>query len=162
MRTKAYLAILIALVTAGGVIGLVETVGATPNESQRLRGLAERVFLVDVDVVIDGAVIDELGFVNCYFFDPDGVWYETGGSPLGTWVQHSNGASTTYSVIADTGDAGRLLQDGQVSPARGKGVLQLEAVSTLPNLVLPFDLRFISIGAEIDESEVYLCPIPPA
>ncbi|MDH3408445.1 MAG: hypothetical protein OEN51_03650 [Gammaproteobacteria bacterium] len=160
MRTKAYLAILIALVTAGGVIGLVETVGATPNDSQRLRGLAGRVFLVDVDVVVDGAVVD--GFVNCYFFDPNGVWYETGGTPLGTWVQHSNGASTTYSVIADTGEVGRLLQDGQVSPARGKGVLQLEAVSTLPDLELPFDLKFISIGAEIDESEVYLCPIPAA
>ena len=159
MRTKVYLPLLIALVTAGGMIGLVGTVGATPNESQRLRGLAERVFLVDVDVVVDGMVVDE--FVNCYFFQPNGVWFETGGTPLGTWVQHSNGASTTYSVIADTGTVGRLLQDGQVSPARGKGILQLEAVSTLPDLELPFDLKFISIGAEIDESLVHLCPIPP-
>lgn len=160
MRNKAYLALLIALVTASGVFGLVETVGATPNDSQRLRGLGGRVFLVDVDVVVDGIAVDS--FANCYFFDPDGVWYETGGTPLGTWAQHSNGASTTYSVVADTGTVGRLLQDGQVSPARGKGVLQLEAVSTLPDLELPFDLKFISIGAEIDESLVYLCPIPPA
>ena len=158
MRNKAYLALLIAMVTAGGVIGLVETVGATPNDSQRLRGLGERVFLVDVDVVIDEMVVES--FVNCYFFDADGVWYETGGTPLGTWVQHSNGASTTYSVVADTGEVGRLLQDGQVSPAGGKGVLQLEAVSTLPDLEVPFDLKFISKGAEIDESLVYLCPSP--
>lgn len=160
MRTKAYSALFIALITATSMIGLVETVGATPEDSQRLRGLAGRVFLVDVDVVIDGITVDS--FVNCYFFEPEGVWFETGGTPLGEWVQHSNGASTTYSVIADTGTVGRLLQDGHVSPAGGKGVLQLEAVSTLPDLVLPFDLKFISIGAEIDESLVYLCPIPPA
>lgn len=160
MRTKIYSAFLLALVTAGGIIGLVETVGATPEDSQRLRGLGARVFLVDVDVVVNEVVVES--FVNCYFFEPDGVWFETGGTPLGNWVQHSNGASTTYSVVADTGTVGRLLQDGKVTPAHGKGVLQLEAVSTLPDLVLPFDLKFISIGAEIDESMVNLCPIPPA
>ena len=160
MRTRSFPALLFSLITAIGIIGMIGTVSATPNDSQRLRGLAERVFLVDVDVVVDGATVQS--FVNCYFFEPDGVWFETGGTPLGDWVQHSNGASTTYSVVADAGTAGRLLQNGKVSPAKGKGVLQLEAVSTLPDLMLPFDLKFISIGAEIDESLVHLCPIPPA
>jgi len=163
MRSKAHLTTFIALFATLGVTGLAETVGADPDGSQRLRGLGDRVFLVDVDTFLFGEVVDE--FVNCYFFeselDVDGnnIWFEAGGTPLGTWEQHSTGASTSYSVEADIPpsedfpDGLTLLQDGYISPARGKGVLQLMATSRILEFG-DFPLYFVSEGAEIDESEV--------
>jgi hypothetical protein len=152
MRKKLNLAIVCALITT---IGLVETVGATPDGSQRLRGMAGRVFLVEVEVV-SSILGDDLPvgtvFPNCYFFDNGGVWVDPGFPEAGTWMQHSNGAKTTYTAFADA-DGLVLMQDGSVTPAHGNGVLQLEAFSTL--IVGELTLaEFVSVGSEVDD-----CPL---
>ena len=161
MRNKLYLTILITLITA---IGFVETVGATPDGSQRLRGLGGRIFLVEVEVLsaIDNLGLPPVGFVfsNCYFFGPDGRWLDpafpsTEAFVVGNWLQYSNGAKTTYTATADaTVEAGVvLIQDGTVTPAKGRGVLQLEAFTTV--YFLEFVLaEFVSVGSEVDE-----CPL---
>ena len=74
----------------------------------------------------------------------------------GYWTQDSGGAATGYRV-----DAGDLQQYGRVTPARGKGVLQLEAESILLPGFFPDGsglAEFFSVGSEIDESEMDLCP----
>ena len=157
MKSKSYLTILVLLITA---IGFVDTGWATPDGSQRLRGLGGRIFLVEVEVVFaeDGFGIPPVGsfFSNCYFFGPDGTWVDPafpspGASVAGDWMQHSNGANTAYTASVDAGVV--LWQDGTVTPAKGKGVLQLEAFTTVlyGDWVLG---EFISIGHEVDE-----CPL---
>ena len=155
MKNKLYLTIIITLIAA---IGIVETVGATPDGSQRLRGLGGRVFLVEVEVV--ASVLAELPvgtvFPNCYFFEADGTWLDPAfpnpETPVpGTWMQHSNGAKTTYTASADAGIL--LWQEGTITPAHGTGVLQLEAFSTV--FFGDFALAdFVSVGSEVDE-----CPL---
>jgi hypothetical protein len=160
MRSKAYLATIAALIATIGVIGIVETVEATPDGSQRLRGLGGRIFLVEVEVVFaeDGFGIPPVGsfFSNCYFFEPDGTWLDPafprpGGAVAGDWMQHSNGTKTAYTASVDAGVL--LWQDGTVTPAKGKGVLQLEAFTTVlfGDWVLG---KFVSVGSEVDE-----CPL---
>jgi hypothetical protein len=122
------------------------------------------VFLVEVDYYEGGEF--QFKFPNCYFFEADmdddgNNWFEAGGTPAGTWEQHSTGASTTYSVIATTPDPDfdelTILQQGQVSPAGGKGVLQLEAMTTIEEF--GNFLEFISVGSEIDENDAEdACP----
>lgn len=155
MKNKLYLTIIIALIAA---IGIVETVWAVPDGSQRLRGLGGRVFLVEVEVV--ASVLDEipvgLVFPNCYFFDADGTWVDPAfpdpASPVpGMWMQHSTGAKTTYTAYADVGIV--LWQDGAITPARGTGVLQLEAFSTVFFGDFPL-ADFVSVGSEVDA-----CPL---
>ena len=48
MKSKSYLIGLSVLIA---VFGFINTVKAAPDESQRLRGLGDRVFLVEVEVV---------------------------------------------------------------------------------------------------------------
>jgi len=154
---------MIALITGFGVIGLVETVGADPEGSQRLRGLGDRVFMVEVEVItnlVPGLYPYPVGttFPNCYVFsaevDEEGnnVWYETAFPTTGTWTQNSNGAATSYLV-----DAGLLTQLGQVSPAEGKGVLQVVASSFVfyPEPIL---LEWLSVGHEVFGSDIDDCP----
>ncbi len=133
--------------------GIASSAWAEPDESQRLRGMAGRVFLVEVEVVYS-ILGDDLPvgtvFPNCYFFENGGVWNDPGFPVLGTWVQDTNGAATTYTAFADA-DGLVILQKGSVTPARG--VLQLEAFSTLlvGELILA---EFVSVGSEVDE-----CPL---
>lgn len=157
MRNKLYLIVIITLITA---IGLVETVGATPDGSQRLRGLGGRVFLVEVEVVsaLDCCGLPPVGFVfpNCYFFEPDGTWVDPAfprpeAVVPGNWIQHSNGTKTTYTASVDAGVV--LIQDGTITPANGKGVLQLEAFTTVWFGDFPL-AEFVSVGSEVDE-----CPL---
>ena len=139
------------------------TASADPSESQRLRGLGGRIFAVEV-FDPDGTFL----FPNCYTFYADGTWDDPGFPVLGTWSQNSTGAKTSYTAGAtalefDIGDPGtpflvtlQLDQEGTVTPARGKGVLQLEAYSVativeLGNLVVG---EFVSVGHEVDE-----CPL---
>ena len=145
---------ILTVIAALGVIGLAQTARATPDESQRLRGLGGRVFLVEVFIVIGG---NQFPFSdNCYVFEDGGNWYETRFPTAGQWVQDSTGARTTYRVEG-TGPSEGFLQIGLITPAGGAGVLQLSATSTSP-LVPPF-ISFFSVGAEIDASEVAsLCP----
>ena len=96
---------------------------------------------------------------NYYCFGDDGIWGESNFPTFGPWYQDSNGAKTTYSVDAifhdPVGDNLEVQQIGSVTPAGGKGVLQLTAVT----LVLPgfFGegtglIEFFSEGYEVDES----------
>lgn len=154
MRIRAYLRVVTTLIATLGIVG---TVGAAPDDSQRLRGLGDRVFLVTVELKEDPFEIflDIFGvpvgttFPNCYIFaaeaDTDGNnWFETAfPGTVGTWSQGSVGAKTGYVV-----NAGDLVQFGQVTPAGGKGVLQLDAESSIPGVLL-----FFSVGAEIEASK---------
>ena len=133
---------------------------AAPDGSQKLRGLEGRVFLVTVEVVRDDFGVFEFffgapvgtTFPNCYAFNADD-WTETGFPTTGTWSQDSVGARTGYVVTNNEG----LEQLGFVSPAGGKGVLQLQAVSTIN----PAGLEFFSVGAEVQGSDITDCPTFP-
>jgi len=157
MRTKIFLTTVISLTMSFGMFGIA---GADPDGSQRLRGLGGRVFEVQV-FDPDGNFL----MPNCYTFYPDGTWDDPEFPELGAWNQDSNGARTSYSAAAtaldfDIGDVGapflvtlQLDQTGTVTPARGKGVLQLEAYSVATivefgNLVVG---EFVSVGYEVDE-----------
>lgn len=167
MKSKVKLTITIALIATFGGVGIVETVGATPDGSQRLRGLGDRVFFVEVHDLFEGT-----SFENCYFFHPDGTWIDPPFPAPGTWNQNSNGAKTSYiaGAIAEEFPVNvgteeepffipvtlLLNQQGTVTPAGGKGTLQLWAFSQAiiveaDNLVVG---EFVSIGYEVDE-----CPL---
>lgn len=153
---RAKLSSLLVILT---VIGAMNTAVADPDESQRLRGLGDRVFLVNVDFYVDGEL--QFSFPNCYFFtsdvnaDGNKIWFEP--AAQGSWKQNSTGASTSYFVTADLPDGLTLLQEGQVSPAGGSGILQLEAISTIQQF--GDFLEFFSVGSEIDEADAEAsCP----
>ena len=150
MRINAFLTAVISLTLSFGMFG---SAAADPDGSQRLRGLGDRVFLVEVEVITaeDCCGLPPVGFTfeNCYFFEADGTWIDPAfprpSSPVpGTWVQHSTGAKTTYSAFSDV---------GILLPARGRGVLQLEAYSTVFFGDFPL-ATFRSVGEEVDE-----CPL---
>ena len=164
---------IIATISALAIIGIVGTSLAAPEGSQRLRGLGDRVFLVTAELTVDRLGIGlPIGTTlpNCYIFnaeaDADGYnWFESAFPDVkGIWAQGSNGAKTSYVVEASnpvTGD--QITQWGRVTPARGKGVLQLEADSFVD--IIPggtAELEFYSVGEEIDASEVdSKCPTFP-
>ena len=166
---KIHFKAILATISTVGIIGFVGSSWAAPDGSQRLRGLGDRVFLVTAELTADrvgfGLPIGTT-FPNCYIFaaepDADGYnWFETAFPVKGTWAQDSNGAKTSYFVTGQTIEGFPQAQSGQVTPARGKGVLQLVADSFL----FPGDppgLEFISVGEEIDASEVESkCPTSP-
>ena len=157
-NSSSSIALPLAPTAVGSAPDAIRT-AATPDESQRLRGLGGRVFLVDVEVLtaIPGLPF-EAGdhFPNCYVFKAgggSGDWEETGAPTAGTWEQHSKGAKTSYTVAASAGPPVVLNQTGTVTPAGGGGVLQLVADSTaeIPGVVTLG--TFLSVGSEIDESE---------
>lgn len=147
------------LVFAFFTIGAVETVLADPTDSQRLRGLGGRTFEVMVQQLVNGEVVDS--FKNCYEFQADGTWIDPGFGEAGAWVQNSTGASTTYTaeagpwVIPDVLDL-VLLQEGTVTPARGRGVLQLEANSYAWGTLFGEEVyfEFLSVGFQNDNCEL--------
>jgi hypothetical protein len=156
MRKRAYVGIgtLLAFV---GALGLIETVGADPDGSQRLRGLGGRTFFVEVyDVFADEY------FDNCYTFNADGTWIDPVFPEIGNWVQHSVGAKTSYSAEAYEDDYFLgfpllLVQEGDVTPARGRGVLQLKAYSQAIFFFGASELvigEFESVGYEVDSCSV--------
>ena len=166
MRSKAYLTTIIALIATFGVIGVVETVGAAPDGSQHLRGLGGRVFLVEVHDLFEDVFFD-----NCYSFNADGIWNDPLFPALGSWNQDSNGAKTSYTgeALAEAINLGSeempfivdllIEQVGKVTPAKGKGTLQLTAFSQV--FFVEFDGggdllvgEFVSVGNEVDE-----CPL---
>lgn len=147
---------LVGLVFVIGIFGAVGPLAATPDESQRLRGLGGRVFEVTVVELPDG-----VPFSNCYFFEEDGTWIDPPfpGGP-GTWGQHTNGASTTYTAMAtwEIPDVLSvvLVQDGIVTPARGRGVLQLEATTLVTGVIggEPLEVEFLSVGFQNNDCSV--------
>jgi hypothetical protein len=156
----------IGLIASGLTIGIVESVGAIPDESQRLRGLAGRVFAIHGEYLNSMPPAPPVGFEfdNCYYFNADGVWldpkFPDPGNPgnmpenpavvPGTWIQHTNGAKTSYTALAELPGILNLVQNGTVTPAGGRGTLQFEAYST----VLLFGeviAEIVSLGHEVDE-----------
>ena len=140
------------LIAAICVVGTVETLEATPEGSQRLRGLGDRVFAVHVTELTGN--IGPLEFDNCYFFEANGTWIDPGFlDPSfvvpGTWGQDSNGAKTSYGASAEF-DIFRLEQQGMVTPAHGAGTLQIEAYSTVFVEGQAF-LEFLSVGNEVED-----------
>ena len=150
MKSKASFIFAIGVII--GVFGSVESVEAAPDGSQRLRGLGDRVFLVNVEVVADpgGFFPPGFSFPNCYIFNADGSWVDPGFPVPGTWEQDSVGAKTGYSATADAGGGLVLLQNGVVTPANGGGVLQITAHSE----AAIFGLEFLSVGFEVED-----CPL---
>lgn len=158
MRIRAFLTAVISLIINFGMVG---SASADPDESQRLRGLGGRVFLVEVhDLYAD------VFFDNCYTFYADGTWDDPGFPVLGDWNQDSVGAKTSYfaDALAEDFDIGIVVdllleQVGQVTPARGNGTLQLTAYSQaiFVDFMGEGDLvvgEFVSVGYEVDE-----CPL---
>lgn len=154
MQLRIHTVAAIGLVAGFCLFGTIEPLQADPDGSQRLRGLGDRVFAVHVNELTGN--LGPWEFDNCYIFQADGTWLD----PLflapdfivpGSWQQHSVGAKTTYSAIAEFPDLGYLLeQEGIVTPARGRGTLQIEAYSVFFEDGVAF-LEFLAIGNEVDE-----------
>lgn len=146
MKNRAFVTFVCCFIA--GLLGTIETAQAAPDGSQRLRGLSDRVFLVNVEVVADPGCFFPPGFVfpNCYFFNADGSWVDPGFPVAGTWLQDSVGVKTGYSATADAGGGLVLIQEGLVTPADGGGVLQITAYST----AVIFGLEFLSVGFEVE------------
>ena len=163
MKSKLNFYLFTGLVAVIGIFVTVETLQAEPEGPQRLRGMDDRVFEVEVQNITTG----EPPFVNCYGFNADGSWDDPLFPVLGTWEQHSVGTSTTYSAEASVEFIPgviyvELLQDGVVTPANGGGVLQLEATSIVtvylitPDGLVPIDVvEFYSVGAQNND-----CTLP--
>ena len=160
MKNIAFKKIFCGLIV--GVFGTVDVVNAAPDGSQQLRGLGGRVFMVTVEVTKDEYGIFELllgapvgtTFPNCYVFHGEGNnWSETAFPTEGVWSQASVGAKTGYQVVNSDG----FEQLGEVGPAGGGGVLQLEAVSTIEAA----GLEFVSSGHEVHGSDILDCPTGP-
>ena len=148
-------------------LGMLGSASADPEESQRLRGLGGRVFLVLVQDLFAEPGSPEEFFENCYVFNSDGSWEEPLFPVPGTWEQDSVGAKTSYAVsaLAEDFDVGIIVdvlleQTGKVTPARGKGNLQLTAFSQVffadftPEGEDLLVAEFLSNGYEVDE-----CPL---
>ena len=165
MKNKMQVGVAALLIAMIGVFGVIESLQAAPKESQRLRGMEGRAFLVEGFVLDeDGNVVGENppGGSYCYFFNSDAEWIDERwiGGP-GTWEQDSVGAATSYTASAavevDTMVFVALDQSGHVTPAQGRGVLQLEAVTDV--LLLIYDeegdlleqnllLKLLTVGHE--------------
>ncbi len=158
MNNKTLISAVTGLIISLGVVG---SASADPDESQRLRGLGGRVFLVEVHDLYEDVFFD-----NCYTFYADGTWDDPGFPVLGAWNQDSVGAKTSYTAdaLAEDFDIGIVVdilleQVGQVTPAGGRGTLHLTAFSRaiFVDFMGEGDLvvgEFVSVGYEVDE-----CPL---
>ena len=158
MNNKSLITAVTGLIISLGVVG---SASADPDKSQHLRGLGGRVFLVEVHDLYEDVFFD-----NCYTFYADGTWDDPRFPVLGAWNQDSVGAKTSYTAdaLAEDFDIGILVdllleQVGQVTPAGGRGTLQLTAFSRaiFVDFMGEGDLvvgEFVSVGYEVDE-----CPL---
>ena len=132
------------------IVGVIVTFGAVQAEA------ADRFFQVQVKLIAGG---EEPIFPppsppgpNCYSFLEDGTWIDPlFPNPFGTWVpDDSDGAVERYSAVAVAGPF-VLVQEGQITPTAGNGMVRLQAFSTL--YLAPDDLvlaQFMSTGHEVD------------
>lgn len=163
MKKKMNVGIVVTLMAAIGTFGVIDSLQAAPDGSQRLRGMEGRAFLVEGFILDeDGNVVGENppGGSYCYIFNPGGEWDDQRFPVTGTWEQQSVGAATPYTATASflfPFGFVELFQEGHVTPAKGKGVLQLEATTEI--YLEPFGLVqvLLTIGHEIDAND---CPPP--
>jgi hypothetical protein len=154
--------LVLSLIVAIGSFGIYETLQAAPKESQRLRGMEGRTFLIDAFRFDENGNPEQFDGGYCYRFNPDGEWVDDRW-PFGPgiWEQHSVGAATSYtataSVFLQFGFL-ELIQNGSVTPAKGRGVLQLESITEI--YVTPPDAEdtflvdvILSIGKEVEPDE---------
>jgi len=146
MLNKAYLIVVVGLLTALGTIGITSTAHA--------EGVSGLSFVVNVKQ-LGGRLLGNGGKPgpNCYTFLEDGTWID----PLflgpfpgflfpGQWVQEPKGATTRYIAIAESpffpdSDPNDeiddsippllLIQEGQITPSFAEGQQRLKAISTL-------------------------------
>lgn len=124
-----------------GAVGLGTTAAAEPDGPQRLRGLQDRVFLVDVAFA---ETPDQPIFQNCYTFEADGGWIDAFVPEVSfEWSADSTGARTTYEITL----GGAPFQTGEISPQGGA----LSLVASTPET--PFG-PLVSTGHEVDS-----CPL---
>lgn len=124
------------------------TAMAAPTGPQRLRGMDGRSFAVEVTGGSAIGLPDPLS--NCYTFEAGGTWIDPAFPAPGTWTQDRVGAATTYSASASAyGGFVMLEQTGRVTPAGGRGVLQLEASSTV-TVGGAVAATLESVGEEVD------------
>ena len=168
MKNKTKTGIAVTVIAAISTFGVIDALQAAPKESQRLRGMEGRAFLVE-SIALAGPPAAPGSY--CYFFNPGAEWIDErfsldGVTSIpGTWEQHSVGAATSYTATAsvDASALGlglvELLQEGHVTPARGKGVLQLQATTEVyVELFGPDPFQILStVGHEIDAND---CPPP--
>lgn len=166
MKNKMNAGVVVAVIAAMGTFGIIDSLQAAPKESQRLRGMEGRAFLVEAFILDeDGNVVGENppGGSYCYIFKSNAEWSDARFPVPGTWEQQSVGAATGYTATASVTFPGfglvELFQDGHVTPAGGNGVLQLEATTEVyveafgPD---PIQL-LLTVGHEIDVDD---CPPP--
>ncbi len=116
------------------------TATAAPDKPQRLRGMEDRSFAVEVTLP-DGS-----SFPNCYTFEADGTWIDPA-APEGVWSQRGVGS---YTATSDLG-VGVLSQRGIVTPTGEDGGLELRARTYIPAGAFgPDPLTVVSIGSEVE------------
>jgi len=173
MINKSNVGVVFALIVSIGAFGVFESLQAAPKESQHLRGMEGRAFLVEAFALDeDGNVIgpNPPGGSYCYIFNSNAEWIDERFPVPGTWEQHSVGAKTPYSAAADLEIEPLvvvvLAQEGRVTPAQGSGVLQLEAITDIFIDIFDEDGNVIqrilfgsllAVGHEIDVND---CPPP--
>jgi hypothetical protein len=163
MKNKIHVGLVATLIAAIGAFGFFETLEAAPKESQRLRGLEGRAFLVEAFLDADFTIPNPPGGSYCYIFNSSGEWIDErfafGGPPVpGAWGQDSVGAATGYTAMASAFEGFiEIYQEGHVTPASGRGVLQLEAVT---DVLVGGELAVVLFarGYEVEANE---CSLPP-
>lgn len=163
MKNKIQAMVAGVLIAAVGALGFFETLEAAPKESQRLRGMEGRAFLVEAFLDPDFTIPNPPGGSYCYIFNSEGEWIDErfafDGPPVpGMWEQDSVGAATGYTAMASAfGGFVEIYQTGHVTPARGGGVLQLEAATDI-FLEGEFLFAVFARGHEVEADE---CSLPP-
>ncbi len=168
MRKRTQAGVLLGVIVALGSLGAYETLQAAPKESQRLRGMEGRAFLIDAFRFDENGNPVQFDGGYCYFFNAGEEWVDQRW-PFGPgmWEQQSVGAATSYTATASVNlpqvfGFVELIQNGAVTPAKGRGVLQLEAITdvyvTPPGAedAILVDV-ILSIGRQVDADE---CPPP--
>ena len=59
-----------------GTIGLIQTAGADPDGSQRMRGSGGRVFFIGGTYLFAADGVNSDPFQNCDYFNEDGEWVD--------------------------------------------------------------------------------------
>lgn len=142
--------LLAPILGAALMVASAGTATAAPDGPQRLRGMDGRSFEVEVSLP-DGTFFA----FNCYTFDADGTWIDPkfpdpDSSVAGTWEQDGVGATTSYRASASAfGGFVTIEQTGRVTPAGGRSVLQLEAMSTV-TVGGEIFATLESVGQEVD------------
>lgn len=145
---------------------LILIFGAIISISAAQADAADRHFQVQVKIISPGWLEGDFPppsppGPNCYSFLENGTWVDPNFAlqPEGTWyLEDTGGVVTRYTAMIDFPGWPDivppllLVQDGQMTPARGNGKVRLQAFTSLflggTDIVLA---EFMSTGYEVDE-----------